>query len=366
MEETNNILIVDDNPENLKVASNFLIEKGYKIALALNAEDALTVLRRNRIDLILLDIMMPDVDGIELCQKIKKNKRLKEIPIIFLTGKNRIEDLEEGFKVGGVDYITKPFKREILLIRVKSHIDLYKSKKTILEMNQTRDKLFSIIAHDIRSPFINIIQIIDFMSKGQLKPDSEEFNNFFKLLKQTTFQTHILLNNLLEWTKFNSGTISLAPKATNIYELLSECIQLLNGNAQNKNISIKLNVSQCQEAYFDETTIHTAFRNIISNAIKFTNENGEIIIESENTDDSVLIRFQDNGIGMPAEKIKAFYANKEQVTSLGTNNERGTGLGLYIIKDFVEQNNGKISIESTEGTGTNFTVYLPGLNSQTM
>lgn len=124
MNENVNILVVDDDRENLKVVSNFLKEKGYKIALALNGKKALKVLEDNKIDLILLDIMMPGMDGFEVCKVLKEKSETKEIPVIFLTAKNETDEIVEGFRLGGVDYITKPFKREELFARVNNHIQL--------------------------------------------------------------------------------------------------------------------------------------------------------------------------------------------------------------------------------------------------
>ncbi len=133
MSESVNILVVDDNQENLKVVSNYLKEKGYKIALALNGVSALKILEDNKIDLILLDIMMPDMDGFEVCKKLKEIPKNKEIPVIFLTAKNDTEDIVKGFQVGGVDYITKPFKKEELFARIKNHAQIKQIKDILRE-----------------------------------------------------------------------------------------------------------------------------------------------------------------------------------------------------------------------------------------
>lgn len=353
------ILVVDDNKENLKVVSNFLKKENYKIALALNGISALKVLDENKIDLILMDIMMPGMDGLEVCRLIKQSEKLKEIPIIFLTAKNQTEDLVEGFRAGAVDFITKPFNSEELLMRVKNHLELSNSKKTILEMIQTRDKLYSIIAHDIRSPFASITQTIEAISSGYIEVGSDDFTKIFKLLKKTTTETSILLNNLLEWTKLQSNSISISPGIINIYSLLDECIQLLNGNAQNKNISITLDIPVNTEAFCDETTIHTVFRNILSNAIKFTAEKGNIFINSETTPDFVKINIKDTGIGISKEKINNFLIKTNQNTHKDSKNDYNLGLGLLIIKDFIEQNHGKVTVESSHGKGTTFSVFLP-------
>ncbi|MEI6695103.1 MAG: hybrid sensor histidine kinase/response regulator [Bacteroidota bacterium] len=353
------ILAVDDNHENLKIISSFLKDSGYKIALALDGESALKILEDNNIDLILLDVMMPEMDGFEVCRRVKENPLTKEIPVIFLTAKNQTEDLVEGFKVGAIDYILKPFRRDELLIRIKNHLELSSSRKKIIEMNLTRDKLYSIIAHDIRSPFAAISQTIDAISNGYIAVGSDDFNKIFSLLKQRTVETNTLLNNLLEWTKLHNKNIALSAININIHNLINECVQLLNGNAKNKNINININIPENAHAFIDEVTIHTAFRNIISNAIKFTPENGKISIEVENAAASIAVIIKDNGIGMSVENLDKIFNKNKHFTSPGTKNEMGTGLGLFLVRDFVEQNNGRIKVESKEGVGTTFIVYLP-------
>jgi PleD family two-component response regulator len=149
MSGTINILVVDDNPENLKVVSNFLKNMGYNIALALDGSNALKVLKENKIDLILLDIMMPEMDGFEVCQKIKEIEDLKDIPIIFLTAKADTDDIVKGFHVGGVDYITKPIRKEELYARVNNHVQLKQFrdllKKYAEEYKDSRDSMMSIL-----------------------------------------------------------------------------------------------------------------------------------------------------------------------------------------------------------------------------
>jgi DNA-binding response OmpR family regulator len=149
MSEDVSILVIDDNQENLKVVSGFLKEKGYKIALALDGNNALKVLEENKIDLILLDIMMPVMDGFEVCQKIKENEELKDIPIIFLTAKADTDDILTGFQMGGVDYITKPFRKEELYARVNNHIQLKQAhdflKKYADESRDSRNSMMSML-----------------------------------------------------------------------------------------------------------------------------------------------------------------------------------------------------------------------------
>jgi two-component system, sensor histidine kinase and response regulator len=353
------ILIVDDVLNNLQITAKILKESGYTFSLAQDGKSALALLENEMPDLILLDIMMPGIDGFEVCRRIKEIDKLKDIPIIFLTAKNQTEDLVEGFKAGGVDYITKPFNRDELLIRVNTHLELSRSRKKIVEMNKTRDKLYSIIAHDIRSPLSGISFTISAISSGVFSPCSADFMDIVKDLDKSTKETTTLLNNLLQWTKLQSSEISIQPKLINMYGVVLECVELLKANAQNKKITLGLHLPETMEAYADEVTVHTVFRNLITNAIKFTPEGGTITIKASSEGNFAAVTVGDTGVGISDEVIQKIFFNNEQYTSNGTNNEQGSGLGLYMVKDFVEKNHGKISVTSTLGVGTEITIYLP-------
>lgn len=353
------ILIVDDNSKNLELTASLLKDNGYLISLAQNAETALAQLNELIPDLILLDVMMPGTDGFELCRIIKKKEKLYDIPVIFLTAKTETADLAEGFKAGGVDYITKPFNRDELLIRVKNHIELASSRKKIVEMNLMRDKLYSVIAHDIRSPLSSISLTLSAIASGYLDPASDDFKTILTDLEKTANETNILLDNLLEFTRQQQQNATISPKYSSVYPVIMESVHLLKGNAEKKNISVKSEIASDIIAYFDEVTMYAVFRNIIFNAIKFTPENGSVRLNAQLENDYAIVRISDTGIGISEEILKKIFVKNEHFTSPGTNMEQGSGLGLYIIKDFVSKNHGKLEINSTPGKGTEILVYLP-------
>ena len=353
------ILVIDDNPMNVLLACKTVENFGFRTISAESGASGIACLENEIPSLILMDIMMPEMDGYEACREIKKVDKWKEIPIIFLTANMHTENLLEGFAAGGVDYITKPFKGEELNVRIKNHIELAESRSTILEMNRSRDKLYSIIAHDVRSPLSGILQTLDAIDQGYINPNSEDFKEIIHQLKNRTKDTSTLLSSLLEWTRAQDPTKTIQQKQTNIQQLINICAHLLESNAQNKGISISINIDDKIEAFCDEVTIHTVFRNLISNAIKFTKNDGTISIEGKQSEDTVSIKVQDSGIGMSAEAIENIFEKNQHFTSTGTANESGTGLGLMLVKDFVRMNKGSIRVESTIGAGTIFTVELP-------
>lgn len=352
------ILIVDDNQMNLLVAAKTLENFGFQTATVESGKESFIFLETELPALILLDIMMPEMDGYEVCRLLKKSEKWKEIPVIFLTANTQTENIVEGFDAGGVDYLTKPFKPQELRVRVINHIELAESKKMIVEMNRSRDKLYSIIAHDIRSPLSGIQQTIDAIDQGFFDPASDDFKDIIHHLLQRTKETSTLLTSLLQWTRLQSDTIKLEFQLINLTPVLLSCVNLLNANAMDKSIKIDIDFEDEVWAWCDEVSVHTVFRNLISNAIKFTRNNGHIKISAFTQDSITEVRIEDNGVGMSQATVDKIFRDNTHHTTSGTANEQGSGLGLMLVKDFVSKNYGKIFVESTEGVGTVFNVKL--------
>lgn len=352
------ILIVDDNQMNLLLTSKILESFGFEVVVADSGRLALDMLDELSPSLILLDISMPEMDGYEVCERIKVDKKWADIPVVFLTANTLTEDLVKGFQKGGVDYITKPFKSEELFVRVSTHLELAESRKKIIEMNESRDKLYSIIAHDIRSPLSAIQQTVDAIDQGYFDPASEDFNEIIHHLNIRTKETSTLLTSLLQWTRLQDSKIVIVPRQTNIHQILLSCVELLKPNAQQKGITIELN-AQDETVWCDEVSMHTVFRNLISNAIKFSNEGGLIRISTQTNDSSVSVLVADSGMGMTPEVLERIFNKNEHYSSSGTRNEQGTGLGLMLVKDFVEKNFAKLHAQSVQGEGTTITIDIP-------
>ena len=353
------ILIVDDNLKNLQVTAKVLKDSGFNISLAQNGSKGLDSMQKFPPDLILLDIMMPEMNGIEVCNIIQKNEKTKDIPVIFLTAKNQTEDLVEAFKAGGVDYVTKPFNREELLIRVKTHLELAGSRKKIMELVKSRDQLYSIIAHDIRSPFANIRMTIETVNRGYIKTGTEEFRIIIEQLYNSVNETSMLLDNLLHWTRNQAEGFSPAPEDFPVQEMLTDIIEKMKNSSKQKQITLEYEVDKALTIHSDKNMLHTILRNLVSNAIKFTPENGKIILRAEQDNKHTEIRVQDSGVGIPEDIIDNILNEKSIYSTPGTKGEAGTGFGLTIVKDFITKLNGTLSIESTPKKGSTFKINLP-------
>ena len=231
---------------------------------------------------------------------------------------------------------------------------LSESESTLRELNAQKDKFFSIIAHDLKSPFNAILGFSDLLLEQIEEKNYTGIDEYAKSIGQSSHRAFDLLINLLEWARAQTGKLVFTPEIFNLKDLIDENITLLNSNANQKAITINEYVPDEIMTFADKQMISTVLRNLISNAIKFTHKGGEIKISVKKSEKEILISVIDNGIGIEPDRIKnLFHINKSNST-LGTNNEHGTGLGLILSKEFVEKHSGKIWAESKQGKGTVF------------
>ncbi len=395
-----NVLIVDDVENNLQVLSNILDNKGIAISLAMNGKSALKTVQRKKPDLILLDISMPEMDGYEVCEKLKKDDITKDIPVIFLTALSDSASILKGFAYGAVDYITKPFNKDELLSRVFTHLELKKSRDIIEEQNKkleaqgvailehsknlekannslkikndeleelnaTKDKLFSIISHDLRGPVGNLISFTQLLSDNIDKYDKDKINRIIHNMSLIAGSTYKLLKNLLEWSSFHIGNIKFNPKKTDLHAIVEDTISYTESSASIKKILVESEILEGTFVNVDVQMIHTVFRNLLSNAIKFTHNKGKVSIYCSKINSSVEVTVSDTGIGITESNLSKFFKKDNFETTKGTNGERGTGLGLHLCKEFVEKNGGTIRIESEAGIGSKFIFTIPVILQKT-
>jgi two-component system sensor histidine kinase/response regulator len=360
------ILIVDDNKKNLQVLGNILHEEGYKIAVAQDGYQAIKLAKKIKPGLILMDIMMPGIDGFEACLNLKSKKELKDIPVVFLTARSETTDIVEGFKKGGVDYITKPFKKEEMLVRVKTHMELENARKmlkiTAEELkaaNAGKDRLFSIIAHDLRHPLANLKSLLELLLFDYESLTKENIIKCFKEIKDSTDETFNLLQNLLQWSRNEMGSLNYKPVQFMLTDSVNSAIALFKQSCGKKNITIDYQSGDNVKVFADKDMVDTILRNLINNAIKFSFENSSIIISDKLSDGKVEIKIQDFGKGISEDIKKVLFDKTKIITTRGTKNEKGTGVGLNLCREFVEKNNGDLWFESEEDKGSTFYFTLP-------
>jgi signal transduction histidine kinase len=351
--------VVDDNPANLGVIYDYLTEKGFKIFLSQDGKTALELAEKTNPDLILLDIIMPGMDGFEVCMKLKNNPFLCEIPIIFMSALTDIVDKLKGFEVGGVDYITKPLSQPEVLARVSAHLLLRQQQKELIQLNHDKDKFFSIIAHDLRNPFFTLLGFSEFLAENVRNLAQEEIEESANNILYSAKSMHDLLENLLYWSRLKTNKIDMDKIKFELNLIIDRILNLYKASISKKKLNVENLIDDKVVLLADKNMIETVMRNLIANAIKFTGENGTIRILSEKNEKSWKIVIEDDGIGMSESDMLNLFNNKLQVSKEGIVGQKGTGLGLILCKEFIEKHSGSISAESKLNKGTKFYLELP-------
>ena len=354
------ILIVDDVPGNLVILNDILEANGFKARPVLNGTLALQVAEKEKPDLILLDIMTPDMDGFEVCRRFKENKRLCDIPIIFISALTDTVDIVKAFNSGGVDYISKPFRTQEVIARVSTHIMLQQQRIDLQQLNAAKDKFFTIIAHDLRGPFNGFLGLTQIMVDEISSLTPTEIQGMALDMNKSANKLFHLLENLLNWSRIQQGLIPFIPEKLDLRSIINKSIGLLQDSAKMKGIGIENCITDGQMVLADNNLIQAVIRNLLSNAIKFTNKGGNIIISANTNNEGLIqISIKDSGIGMNPEMVGNLFRIDVNTGRKGTWGELSTGLGLLLCKEFVEKQGGYIWVESEEGEGSILSFSMP-------
>ncbi len=384
------VLIVDDVPKNIQLVGNILHDENYDIYFASSGKAALSQANDNEFDLILLDIMMPEMDGFEVCRRLRANLATNAVPVIFLTAKSDIESTVAAFEAGGVDYVTKPFNGTELLARVRTHLNLRKSllslkdsnqkleneieerkiieeklkssEISLKELNATKDKFFSIVAHDLKNPFNTLIGFTQLLIQSYEMLTEDKIKNFHERINFAAKQGYNLLENLLDWSRTQTSAIKWLPETTSLARLINETSQLIKSMAHTKNIELSINIDDSINVYADVNMITTVVRNLLTNAIKYTFVNGKVTIDATDIGKKIEVIVRDTGVGISDTDIEKLFRIDINHSTIGTAEEKGTGLGLILCKEFILKNQGEIWVESNKNEGSSFHFTLPKNN----
>ena len=360
------ILIVDDVVSNVLLLKILLTNEKFQVCTASNGNGCIEMTKKEHPDLILLDVMMPDISGFDTAVILKKDEETKDIPIIFLTALNTPSDLVHGFQVGASDFLTKPFNKEELVMRVMQQISLVAAKRLIEKKNaelqatlNNRDKMYSVIAHDLRSPMASIRMVLN-LAVNVVSPEmvGEEIFGLLDKANRESEETHDLLDNLLKWTKSQTGRLNVVYQDIDLDDIVPGVVDIFNMIAEMKKIKLQYLPSEEKLiVHADNDMIKTIIRNFISNAVKFTPEGKGIEVFCKREGDFAKISVRDHGVGIAPERLATIFHKGE--TTYGTGGEEGSGLGLQLCQDFAKKNGGDAMVESVLGEGSTFSVLIP-------
>jgi two-component system sensor histidine kinase/response regulator len=363
-EKTPSVLVVDDMAENIDILAGALTGD-YEVKVALNGESALDIaFAKPHPDIILLDIMMPGMDGYEVCERLQKNESTRDIPVIFVTAMGEMDDETRGFRAGGVDYITKPVRIPIVLARVKAHLELkmaresLKNKNLILKENlQLRDDVDSIIRHDLKTPLNVIMWVPDLLKFDDNLTESQL--ETLSILKQASRSMIKIMNSSINLIKMERGEYQVDASPVNVLKTLSQIQNEMKGiiRARHLIMEFRINDEDCHESdqfkiSGEEILFYTIFINLIKNAIEASPEGGRVMISLDNTTDLTV---QINNQGAVPDVICDRFFDKYVTAGKSS----GTGLGTYSARLITETMNGAIQMETSLEKGTTITVSFP-------
>ena len=364
------ILVVDDITKNLQVVGTVLRNQGYKVMAAASGAEALKCVRTQLPDLILLDLMMPEMDGLEVCRRLKSDSTTSQVPVIFLTASNEMEHLVNGFEVGAVDYVTKPFNPPELLARVRTHLELKYARERLREMNEEKNEFMGIAAHDLRNPLGAItgyaeilIEEMESLQPSVPEPGARavrEAGECAGRIRETSRRMAEMVQNLLDANRIERGEMQLSLAPLDLSQTVAAVLETQRPRAVAKQQTLHWqNEVGAVSVLADATVLTQVIENLISNAVKYSPAGKNIFVRLRRLQEGTLCEVQDEGPGLSAEDQKKLFGKFARLSAKPTGGENSTGLGLSIVKKMVEAMNGRVWCESELGRGATFIVEFP-------
>jgi len=376
-DQSKKILIVEDNQENTDLLVFFLKPKGYDITAVTDGLQALESIKDVRPDIILLDIMLPKLNGFEVCEKLKNDDSTKSIPILMITALKDLKDKVKALEVGADDFISKPFENIELLARVKSllrlkefhdeleekNVELEEKNKTLVWMEKFKEELINLIVHDMKNPLFVIQGNLQMMSMSLDQTPPDALKKYTNRIERSSQQLLRMVVNLLDISRFEEGKIELKQDIENFNRIISEISQRVCEYPENKSKEIVIDADEnIQEMVFDKSIIERVVENMVNFATNNTSEGGRVDVQTRRLDDGQLqFAIHDNGTQIPKkyqDKIFEKYSQAE-IKNAGYRVERA--LGLTFCKMAVDAHNGKMWMDLDNPVGNRFVIQIPSL-----
>ncbi|MBW6521383.1 MAG: response regulator [Desulfoarculaceae bacterium] len=363
------ILLIDDNTNTRTPLVTVLEQAHYTIALGSSAEEAMRLLHTLTPDIILLDVMMPGMNGFSFCRRLKKDQRYQDIPVIFLTSLSQQKDIVKGFDAGGQDYIVKPFNQQELLARVRTHIHLHDTllenkrlSRLALDASRSKSEFLASMSHEIRTPLNSIIGMAEVLAETVLSEEQHAFVHIFRSAGENLLE---IINDILDLSKIEAGQTELESIDFDLPTLLESITALVSLRADEQETSVHTHIDSDIPFYLqgDPTRLRQILLNLVGNAVKFTRQGQveiKVSIQSQpGPGQELLFSIKDNGIGIPDDKQQLIFDSFTQADSLTTRKYGGTGLGLTICQKLLNIMGGHIWLTSQPGKGSTFFFTIP-------
>lgn len=362
-EENKTLLIIDDEALFSESLNEILRDK-YNVHTASSMKEGVKKCRDTRVDLILMDITMPEISGIEGCRRFKEIEDCKDIPIIMLTAEKSQEMLQSAFDAGAIDYIRKPLNNVELFVRLRSALRLKsemdcrkRHEEELVRLNELKNRFLGIAAHDLRNPLHAIKLSSDLLLEGNIP--GKKIKSIVEMINSATVRMMALVENLLDVSVIESGKLELQSKSASLGRLLKERTRLFSIIAERKHISIHSKLLNLPDFPFDSNRIAQVMDNLLSNAIKFSPVGSDIYVNLAQDGHCAEVSIKDEGPGIPPGEQNRLFVEFQRTCVQPTWGEKSTGLGLAIVKKIVDAHGGDVWVNSGPGSGTTFGFALP-------
>jgi len=357
------VLLVDDTPDTLKLLSVMLKSWGYRVRPAASGALALRAAKRVKPDIILLDVQRPNLNGYEVCRRLKADDALKEIPVLFVGTLGETADKLKAFECGGADYITKPFQAEEVQARIKAHVDLYRQKQRLQEkydklreLEAYRDSLVHMIVHDMKSPLTAILGILDILNTSPEGRLDESDKALIPTAFTSAWKLSDMVSQLLAVNRLEAGEMPLDKTACDLKAVIERVVQPMA--IVSAGCVIEMNVHAGIQVFCDENIVQRVIGNLIDSALKFAARNCVVTVAKSAAGKEARVSVSDNGCGIPREFHKKIFEKFARL-DVRMHKNLGTGLGLAFCRLAVEAHGGRIGVKSEPGQGSTFWFTLP-------
>ena len=353
MQPRNKILAVDDNVIDIMTIERLLSEH-YDLKTASTGEQALEMAADFQPDIILLDNMMPGLDGGDVCRQIRSDSRLRHTKIIMVSGKSRVSERIEAYQAGADDYITKPFNEDELLAKIRVYLRL----KSVEELDQFKTDVLTLLCHEARTPLNGLIAPIE-MLMSEEEVDAEEKKMLIEMVNSAAKRLHRFFENVMQLSYLKSGKLPLNPELADLCDVVHEAVRNLATKAAEHNVTIEEKFDPGPAVNIDRQRIRMAVTSILDNAIRFSPPGARVNVGVTGDSEYVCVSVTDQGEGIDPDYLP--YVFEELSDPDIDHHSRGQGLSLAIARQIVLQHNGTIAAESTKGAGSTFTIKLPAM-----
>ena len=359
------ILVVDDEAVNRDLVCRQLRD-GYRVLTAESGEAALRVLEQEMADLVLMDVMMPVLNGYETCARIKENAGEEFLPVILLTALNQQQDRNEGLATGADDFLVKPVNSRELRLRVREFLRIREQDRTIraqLEdlkrLQALKDDLVSLIVHDLRNPLAGMEGYLQLLHRQAQKPAFAALTPGIEKVLRSTGKLRSILEGVLQVRLLEEGKLPLEPADVDAAELANDAIQTVEGAGKDRGITFKLEAPGPVPIRLDRALSRRAVENLLSNALRYAPSSSEVSVTVQGASDGITIAVEDRGPGVPDELKAELFEKFGSVEARAGGRRQGFGLGLHLVKLVMEAHGGTVLVTDREGGGARFELRFP-------